>query len=231
MDKDKSLQKGKKMVLLICGDPQTGKKSIVNSWLKNIEYKESDHSFFKDYSFTFDETMDNIKVGIPIEIRILNSDEIETELKINATFFKDALGGFIITSIDDENSFLNGEKWKEKLDLMCCLPNKFPLPIFLIINKCDLLNYENPEKPFQEQSKIEQYFSENQFFNKHYLVIGENIEKKDYLSEPIQPFEDMIKTIMNFRDIKEEFVKPIHGGNQNQNSNKNQKKDDKCYIF
>ena len=232
MDKDKSLQKGKKMVLLICGDPKTGKKSIVNSWLKNIEYKENAHSFFKDYSFSFETTIDDVKVSIPTEIRILNSDEIETELKINATFFKEALGGFIITAIDDENSFLNGEKWKEKLDLMCCLPNKFPLPIFLIINKCDLYNSENPEKPFQEPSKIEQYYLENQFFNKNLITCEENIENienKKNINETIQPLTDMIKTIMNFRDIKEEFVKTTHPTNQNQNLNKNQKKD--CNIF
>ena len=185
MDKDKSLQKGKKMVLLICGDPQTGKKTIVNKWLNNIEYTENDHSFYKDYIFSYQETIDNNKVSIPIEIRILNSDEIETELKINAAFFKDALGGFIVTSIDDENSFINGEKWKEKLDLMCCLPNKFPLPIFLIVNKFDLINYDSPEKPFQDKNKLEQYFLENQFFNKSFLAVGENIEKKDYINEPI----------------------------------------------
>ena len=156
----------------------------------------------------------------------------ETELKINAAFFKEALGGFIVTSIDDENSFINGEKWKEKLDLMCCLPNKFPLPIFLIINKCDLYNCENPEKPFQEQSKIEQYYLENQFFNKNFITCEENIENienKKNINETIQPLTDMIKTIMNFRDIKEEFVKTTHPTNQNQNLNKNQKKD--CNIF
>ena len=227
MDKDKSLQKGKKMVLLICGDPNTGKKTIVNKWLNNIQFTENDYSFYKVYLFTYQETIDNNQVSIPIEIRILNSDEIETELKINAAFFKEALGGFIVTSIDDENSFIDGEKWKEKLDLMCCLPNKFPLPIFLIVNKFDLVNFDNPEKPFQDKNKIDQYFLENQFFDKSFLAVGGNIEKKDYINEPNYPLDGMIKTIMNFKDIKDEFVKPVG----NQNVIKNQKKDDKCFIF
>ena len=227
MDKDKSLQKGKKMVLLICGDPHTGKKTIVNKWLNNIQFTENDYSFYKVYLFTYQETIDNNQVSIPIEIRILNSDEIETELKINAAFFKEALGGFIVTSIDDENSFIDGEKWKEKLDLMCCLPNKFPLPIFLIVNKFDLVNFDNPEKPFQDKNKIDQYFLENQFFDKSFLAVGGNIEKKDYINEPNYPLDGMIKTIMNFKDIKDEFVKPVG----NQNVIKNQKKDDKCFIF
>ncbi len=227
MDKDKSLQKGKKVVLLICGDPNTGKKTIVNKWLNNIQFTENDYSFYKVYLFTYQETIDNNQVSIPIEIRILNSDEIETELKINAAFFKEALGGFIVTSIDDENSFIDGEKWKEKLDLMCCLPNKFPLPIFLIVNKFDLVNFDNPEKPFQDKNKIDQYFLENQFFDKSFLAVGGNIEKKDYINEPNYPLDGMIKTIMNFKDIKDEFVKPVG----NQNVIKNQKKDDKCFIF
>ena len=57
----------------------------------------------------------------------------------------------------------------------------------------------------------------------------ENIENKKNINETIQPLTDMIKTIMNFRDIKEEFVKTTHPTNQNQNLNKNQKKD--CNIF
>ena len=110
---------------------------------------------------------------------------------------------------------------------MCCLPNKFPLPIFLIVNKFDLVNFDNPEKPFQDKNKIDQYFLENQFFNKSFLAVGENIEKKDYINEPNYPLAEMIKTIMNFKDIKDEFVKPVG----NQNVIKNQKKDDKCFIF
>jgi uncharacterized repeat protein (TIGR01451 family) len=182
---------------------------------------------FYHENVTYNLTIDNNQVSIPIEIRILNSDEIETELKINAAFFKEALGGFIVTSIDDENSFIDGEKWKEKLDLMCCLPNKFPLPIFLIVNKFDLVNFDNPEKPFQDKNKIDQYFLENQFFDKSFLAVGGNIEKKDYINEPNYPLDGMIKTIMNFKDIKDEFVKPVG----NQNVIKNQKKDDKCFIF
>ena len=88
-------------------------------------------------------------------------------------------------------------------------------------------NFDNPEKPFQDRNKLEQYFLENQFFNKSFLAVGENIEKKDYINEPNYPLAEMIKTIMNFKDIKDEFVKPVG----NQNIIKNQKKDDKCFIF
>ena len=228
MDKDINLSKEEnKIILLICGDPKTGKKTIVKNWLKNINYKEIDKGSYRLYTFNHEENNNKEKVLIPCEIRILNSEEFETELKINSNFFKNALGGFVVVNIEDESSFINGEKWKEKLDLMCCLPNKFPLPIFLIVNKFDLVNFDNPEKPFQDKNKIDQYFLENQFFDKSFLAVGGNIEKKDYINEPNYPLDGMIKTIMNFKDIKDEFVKPVG----NQNVIKNQKKDDKCFIF
>ena len=45
MNQDIALKKDEfKMVLLVCGDPQTGKKTIVNNWIKdkenNIDNKE-----------------------------------------------------------------------------------------------------------------------------------------------------------------------------------------------
>jgi septin family protein len=105
MDKDKSLQKGKKMVLLICGDPNTGKKTIVNKWLNNIEFTENDHSFYKDYLFTYNLTIDNNQVSIPIEIRILNSDELESDLKINSSFLKMLLVDLLLIQLIMNNLF------------------------------------------------------------------------------------------------------------------------------
>ena len=150
MDKDKTLKNEKKIILLICGDSKTGKKTLINNWLKEKEYKEKYHTFYTEYIFSIEEIIEEKKETILIEIRILNSDELESDVKINSSFFKNAFGGFIINSIDNEQSFLNGEKFKEKIDFMCTLKNKFPLPIFLIINKCDLFNFENPQFDFQK---------------------------------------------------------------------------------
>lgn len=106
MNKDSALRKEtQKMVLLVCGDPKTGKKTLVNAWKKNNSTIEENKSFYKVFSFTHTEKIDDIDVDIPCEIRILNSDEIETELKINSAFFKGALGAFVTTSITDETSF------------------------------------------------------------------------------------------------------------------------------
>ena len=229
MDKDKTLNNEKKIILLICGDSKTGKKTLVNNWLKEIEYKEKDYTFYKEYIFSIEEIIDEKKENILIEIRILNSDELESDSKINSSFFKNAYGGFIINSIDNEQSFINGEKFKEKIDFMCTLRNKFPLPIFLIINKCDLFNFDNPEFDFQKENNIEQYYLENQFISKFYIIsIDGDFEKNNNLSEINLPFINMIKLIFQFEDIKNEFFK---SSNQKINKNQNNKKGEKCVTF
>ena len=106
MNQDLAVKKDElKMILLVCGDPQTGKKTIVNNWLKDKEKNVEDKSFYKVYSFIHEEMIESTPIKIPCEIRILNSDEIETELKINSIFFKGALGAFVTTAIDNEISF------------------------------------------------------------------------------------------------------------------------------
>lgn len=102
-------------------------------------------------------------------------------------------------------NFYSGEKWKEKLDLMCCLPNKFPLPIFLVITQCDGVDLSKPEKQFQEKEAIERYALENQFFSHHYVANGEGAKEEGEMNV-MTPFKNMIKVIFNFKDLKEKFV-------------------------
>ena len=110
---------------------------IVKQIIGDRKFIKKEQTNFTSYFFNSDEFLGKSMISVPVEIRILNSDQLETELKLNKQFFSDALGAFVVTSITDNNSFVNGEKWKDKLDLMCCLPNRFPLPIILLINKYD----------------------------------------------------------------------------------------------
>lgn len=83
---------------------------------------------------------------------------------------------------------------------MCCLPNKFPLPIFLLVNKCDKVN--KAEHTWMENDKIEQYSFENQFFH-HYLLSLHTMQN----NEIFEPLDNMIKVILNFKDLKEKLLK------------------------
>ena len=261
MDRDLSLKSQEvKLILLICGDSGTGKQTIVKGMINGKQYTKKEHASFKSYFFTYEEIIGKSTISIPIELRILNSEEMETELKLNKAFYSEALGAFVVNSITDNNSFVNGEKWKDKIDLMCCLPNRFPLPIFLLINKCDPNNLQeekeekdkenNNNSQYMQKDKIESYSLENQFFNTFLIgKISENnniintgkIEDnkinndeendKNLIVSPFNAFKEMIKTIMGFKDIRNKFI--IQSGgviDDNDFERGNQNRNKKCII-
>ena len=106
MDKDLSLNSNDvKLIILICGDNQTGKKTLVKQIIGDRKFTTKEVDNFTSYSFNTDEFLGKSIISIPVELRILNSKELDTELKSNKTFFSDALGAFVVTSIIDNNSF------------------------------------------------------------------------------------------------------------------------------
>ena len=217
MDKDLSLKDNQvKLILLICGDSKTGKKTLVKQIIGDRKFTKKEQTNFTSYFFNSDEFLGKSMISVPVEIRILNSDQLETELKLNKQFFSDALGAFVVTSITDNNSFVNGEKWKDKLDLMCCLPNRFPLPIILLINKYDeFINNKGKYKNLQytPKDRIENYALSNQFFNTFLIVKnseGENINDKNIIINESEKTDNLIIEQSSIKDPKdkESIVEP-----------------------
>lgn len=229
MNKDNSLKvEENNLVLLIVGNDDTGKKSIVSSWMnKFIPESEETKTFYKIFYFTYEDTFEEDQICFKVEVRVINGEEFDSDLKHLSPFFKGALGAFVVTSIDEFVSFQDGVKWKEKVDLMCCLPNKFPLPVNLIINKYDLKEREE-KRPWLDKETIENYVRENQFIH-HFLVSSiesRELNNRESLksNESVEiesPLKDMIKTIMMFKDIKEKFL----NNSIKQNSSKSNSKE------
>jgi hypothetical protein len=121
MNKDKSLKAHEqKLVLLMVGNNETGKKTICREMIKNHQLvSEENKTFYISYSFTYEEAIENCKLTLPVEIRVMNGkdillihhlhyykgDELDTDLKINSSFFKKAYGAFVVSAIDDHLSF------------------------------------------------------------------------------------------------------------------------------
>lgn len=75
MNTDLALKKEEmKMIVLICGNPQTGKKLLVSSWIKEKNGVIEKKVFYEVFTFDFKETIDNIPITLSCEIRILNSE-------------------------------------------------------------------------------------------------------------------------------------------------------------
>ena len=95
---------------------------------------------------------------------------------------------------------------------MCCLPNKFPLPIFLLINKCDQIDRVK-RTPWMEKSQLDNYLKENQYFNNFFVSNFNDIQelnKEQILSDKIVDFgwtlKCMINTLFQFKDLKEKLI-------------------------
>jgi hypothetical protein len=92
---------------------------------------------------------------------------------------------------------------------MCCLPNKFPLPIFLIINKCNQI--DNMRKtPWIEKSQLDTYVKENQFFDNFFVSNQAELTREQIFSNQLVDFEVPLKCMINslfkFKDLKEKFI-------------------------
>jgi GTPase SAR1 family protein len=112
MKKDQSLKSEEhKMVFLMAGNSGVGKNAIINQWKNNLfnhnqSYTtEEDKSYYTSFNFRYEETIDDYRVNFTVELRVLNGDELETEIKSKMEFFKGAYGAFVVTSIDDFMSF------------------------------------------------------------------------------------------------------------------------------
>jgi len=92
---------------------------------------------------------------------------------------------------------------------MCCLPNKFPLPIFLLINKCNQIDYVR-KSPWMEKSQLDTYLKENQFFDNFFVSNQQDLTREQILSNQIVEFEvplrSMVNTLFKFKDLKEKFI-------------------------
>lgn len=99
---------------------------------------------------------------------------------------------------------------------MCCLPNKFPLPIFLIVNKKLKIEDENLSIGMDDINEI----TDNNLFFKSYIIKARNESRissnevlserpsklSTYIKEDDLPFNDMIELILKFKDIREKLL-------------------------
>ena len=118
---------------------------------------------------------------------------------------------------------------------MCCLPNNFPLPSFLLINKCDKIDFMKAVG-FQDKDKISQYTIKNQFLESFFVSAQTNVYVNEILQQVNVPFSKMIQLILNFKDIKYKFMNKHLDNHEINNFKKGIVLSDKnresgCYLY
>ncbi len=74
MNKDKSLKtQDEKLILLMVGNNETGKKTICKEMMKNYQFiNEENKTFYISLNFIFEDTINELKLTLPIELRVMN---------------------------------------------------------------------------------------------------------------------------------------------------------------
>ena len=139
---------------VISGNPSVGKTSIIKYEIDNIFEQEIKSTL------VFEHFSKNYKIGEKvIRLQIWDTCGEETYENLMKTFYRSALCIFIVFSLDDENSFLNLNKWI--FDVKNINDNESSI-IVLIGNKKDNISErkitkEDIEK-FCKKNDIDTYF-------------------------------------------------------------------------
>ena len=139
---------------VISGNSGVGKTSIINYEIHNIFDMENKSTI------VFDHFSKNYQIcNKVIRLQIWDTCGEETYENLMKNFYRSALCIFVVFSLDDENSFLNLNKWI--FDIRKINENESPI-IVLIGNKKDItedrqITKEEIEK-YCKQNDIENYF-------------------------------------------------------------------------
>ncbi|KAI9559366.1 hypothetical protein GHT06_016155 [Daphnia sinensis] len=131
--KANGLVKRKYYKLLVIGDQNTGKTSIIHRYV---------HGLFRDrYEVT-------IGAGVNLkEITWNNKDALTLEFVdiggeersrfMTSAFYRKAVGAFVVTDVTQPNGFETATLWKKDLDMKLRMHDDSLVPSVLLINKCD----------------------------------------------------------------------------------------------
>ena len=155
--------------IIVVGNQDTGKTTFVKRWLGEPfvkKYKTTIVSEFgsKIFPSKSEQNETTIKRGIRIQIWDLGGQDRNKYL--TSLFCRDLHGALILADATNEVSLQECAKWKDAItDNIGVCDNK-NLPIYLIQNKCDLLDDEQQEV---QLNKVKNYAEQNNF-TKYYLT-------------------------------------------------------------
>ena len=202
-----------KYKLILLGDENVGKTSIINRF-KNNKYKE-------DYEPTVGLDFQSKSIFIDnINIKLLLYDTAGQEKfrSLISLYTREAKIIFFIYDITNSESFLNIEKWYNALTNI----NKDEVIFFLIGNKIDLIN----ERKVQEEEGKTYAESHDFFFQEVSALTGEGIDDLFFKKLSTQ-IKTQLLNDKNYKDQEEERLKvnlnEIKGNKEKNIRNKSKK--------
>eukprot|EP00732_Lithocolla_globosa_P006611 Lithocolla_globosa_v1_NODE_7787_length_900_cov_13.649704.p1 type:complete len:212 gc:universal NODE_7787_length_900_cov_13.649704:123-758(+) len=130
--------------VLLIGDVGTGKTSLMKRYCHNIftdTYKATIGVDFGPKQLSFGEDWLNMHLwDIAGQERFGNMSRV---------YYKEATGAFVVVDCTRASTIDGALKWKKDVDSKVVLNNGNPIPVVLLINKCDLVEEFHEEKKRQ----------------------------------------------------------------------------------
>ncbi|XP_059147813.1 uncharacterized protein LOC131935427 [Physella acuta] len=141
--------------IILLGDPSVGKSSLLNSLAQQQESKECR---CVDYRPNGHVELAMARGGKRILAKIVDTGGQERFRSITASFYRGALGCFLMFDAEKVDTFRHVQNWHNDLDMYTC---KQPMSIFLLgINTQSTKRQVTPEQAERLASQLEVQFHE-----------------------------------------------------------------------
>ena len=130
--------------VLVLGDAATGKTSIIKQYV---------------YSSFSDQHVATATVDFTLKLVQKNDNTYRVQLwdiagqdhfqNISRVYYRNALACFIVCDNTRKETLDNVAKWKSQISEKTSLPNGKPLPVILLVNKCDIEQNPLPDEAIE----------------------------------------------------------------------------------
>ncbi|XP_020483047.2 ras-related protein Rab-32 [Labrus bergylta] len=129
-----TLRKDKLFKVLVIGDTDVGKSSIILRYASKRFDERYKSSIGVDFSLKTIEWDCNTVV----RLQLWDIAGQEWFKKMSRVYYKGAMGALVVFDIRNSSTLEAASKWKQDLDSKVCLESGRPVPAVLVANKCDL---------------------------------------------------------------------------------------------
>lgn len=168
--------------VIVVGESQVGKTCLINRYLVGEFSNNFKSTVGVDFGLKVVE-----KNGKKMVIQLWDIAGQERFISMTRVYYVQAKGGFVVYDVTNPATKESAIKWKIDIDQKCTLENGKPIPVYLLINKIDLV--QNKEA-FDGHEDIDQFCKDHGFVGWYITSAKEDIGIK-------QAVEDLLELMVN----------------------------------
>ena len=189
--------------ILVVGDANTGKSSIVTRYVSNFFVSQHKSTIGIEFHLKRIEMTDKI-----VEVQLWDIAGQDRGLNMPRTFYRNALGALLVYDVSEPKTYDNVKQWKQEIDEKLQKPSKnqdVPFPVVLLANKYDKESSIEPDpnaeakfvkdngflKQYQTSAKTNMNIEESiRFLVMEILKNREAIYTRDHENKEYQKLDD-----------------------------------------